>query len=630
MPGYFFVPWRQPEDEVKHPSVKWTRWQTERIPWETVQQYHESRLQAEWCVIAGAVSGVVVVDADDPQALSWCERNLPKTPITCETKRGRHYYFRHPGVRVGNRVNVFADLNGRIDVRGDGGIAVLLGPNRRREPEWTAEAWAEMPVYDPDWFPRIKVNTDAPAGTETPEHAEIISEPSFGPVEERVRLARDYLRGCPGAVQGNGADAYAYGLAACVAWEFALPIGKANEVLFEWGQREDQRDTVGSWYPWDEADIARKILATIEEGPRARRPGSRLQGNHYTLPDDFGSQNATSAQESTLKKQETPPSIFKVYPMVDLDDISPPSWLVDEHIPRGGFGFMFGMSGSFKSFLALDMSLAVAYGVPYLGKWPARKGKVAYLIGEGVGGFPKRVGAWREARGLGKTRDWTFMRAGYNLFDRDIRREILRAVEQQLGGKPDLLVVDTVSRHFGGLSTKESDEAQRWCDGIQADWQDVAVLNVHHSGWEGTRERGALNFRDCADFTIRALREDRNANHCDVECLKQKDGDPFDAYRAVGTVHGDVESASLAFSVGTRPTPARVAAGLFPVGEDKATTIDNVLSLHAHKGLKDKTFRNHITAAKQEGFLAEHHADVKLPKNQARRLFRPVPGTGSA
>src|SRR5262245_53467079 len=45
-------------------------------------------------IVTGAVSGIVVLDVDKPDAFD--ASSLPKTP-TVKTKRGRHYYFRHPG-----------------------------------------------------------------------------------------------------------------------------------------------------------------------------------------------------------------------------------------------------------------------------------------------------------------------------------------------------------------------------------------------------------------------------------------------------------------------------------------------------------------------------------------------------
>ena len=52
------------------------------------------------------------------------------------------------------------------------------------------------------------------------------------------------------------------------------------------------------------------------------------------------------------------------------------------HAPQQGLGFIYGASGTFKSFLALDYALHRAYGM----KWMGRKTKQAvpvYLAAEG-------------------------------------------------------------------------------------------------------------------------------------------------------------------------------------------------------------------------------------------------------
>ena len=53
-----------------------------------------------YCVITGAISGLVVVDADTPEAVEYVEANLPESPLVVVTSRGRHYYYGHPGVDV--------------------------------------------------------------------------------------------------------------------------------------------------------------------------------------------------------------------------------------------------------------------------------------------------------------------------------------------------------------------------------------------------------------------------------------------------------------------------------------------------------------------------------------------------
>jgi len=79
-------------------------------------------------VPCGAASGVVVLDVDSPEAQalvnSW---ELPETPYV-STGRGRHYYFRHPGFKVGNSVRIAGT---KLDIRGDGGYVVGAGSKHK-------------------------------------------------------------------------------------------------------------------------------------------------------------------------------------------------------------------------------------------------------------------------------------------------------------------------------------------------------------------------------------------------------------------------------------------------------------------------------------------------------------------
>lgn len=75
-------------------------------------------------VTCGANSGVVVLDVDSPEAQALVDSwNLPATPCV-STGRGRHYYFRHPGFKVGNSVRIAGT---KLDIRGDGGYVVGAG-----------------------------------------------------------------------------------------------------------------------------------------------------------------------------------------------------------------------------------------------------------------------------------------------------------------------------------------------------------------------------------------------------------------------------------------------------------------------------------------------------------------------
>ncbi|MHC4340384.1 MAG: bifunctional DNA primase/polymerase [Planctomycetota bacterium] len=109
----------------------WTRWPNAAI-----------------AVVTGSVSGVVVVDLDDasPEAAEEIERQFGTTCRVARTPRGgAHFYYRHPGQAIGNKVRLpgFAFA---VDLRGDGGY-VLAPPSagytwERRD---TFEALPEFP-----------------------------------------------------------------------------------------------------------------------------------------------------------------------------------------------------------------------------------------------------------------------------------------------------------------------------------------------------------------------------------------------------------------------------------------------------------------------------------------------------
>ena len=97
----------------------------------------------------GAVSGVVVLDADGHEGIAAARQLLGEDALTVLQSAtgggGRHYFFRHPGNdrRVGNSTGKLAP---RIDVRGDGGYVILppsttTGAYRWANPEGEVKPW---------------------------------------------------------------------------------------------------------------------------------------------------------------------------------------------------------------------------------------------------------------------------------------------------------------------------------------------------------------------------------------------------------------------------------------------------------------------------------------------------------
>lgn len=109
------------KERDKEPACEWKRWQAERADPATLRRWTSKPHNIG--IVTGTISGLVVLDLDNAEAIAEAEaRGLPDT-IAVNTGRGRHYYFRHPGGTVRNRVGIFPGA----DIRGDGGFVVGAG-----------------------------------------------------------------------------------------------------------------------------------------------------------------------------------------------------------------------------------------------------------------------------------------------------------------------------------------------------------------------------------------------------------------------------------------------------------------------------------------------------------------------
>ena len=100
----------------KVPTGPWSEFQKRRPSVEELERH-------EWPgvgIVTGAVSGVVVLDADSAEAVEELERRgHPPTPMA-RTARGVHAYFRHPGGELPTQLG----LGNGLDLKADGGYVV--------------------------------------------------------------------------------------------------------------------------------------------------------------------------------------------------------------------------------------------------------------------------------------------------------------------------------------------------------------------------------------------------------------------------------------------------------------------------------------------------------------------------
>jgi hypothetical protein len=119
----------------------WLDYQRKRATPDEITAWAEQYPDANWAVVTGAVSGIVVIDTDTQEAEEYAQSlGLPATLTVHTGGGGHHRYYAHPGIRVGNKQAVHG-VKG-LDIRGDGGY-VVAPPSIH--PSGNAYVWAGQP-----------------------------------------------------------------------------------------------------------------------------------------------------------------------------------------------------------------------------------------------------------------------------------------------------------------------------------------------------------------------------------------------------------------------------------------------------------------------------------------------------
>jgi hypothetical protein len=201
-------------------------------------------------------------------------------------------------------------------------------------------------------------------------------------------------------------------------------------------------------------------------------------------------------------------------------------WQVKGLIPDDSLGMMFGASGTFKSFIALDHALHISHGLPWLGR-RSSPGPVVYIAAEGGAGIYRRVAAWHKERGLPLADRFKVCVVPLVLSISE-HVDALAAAIEAMPERPSLVYVDTLSQTFDGDENSATDISAylRLINAnIRARFQ-CCVVVIHHSGHAATeRPRGSSAITANVDFMLGVYRPDAGLSIARVEVIKQKDGE---------------------------------------------------------------------------------------------------------
>jgi RecA-family ATPase len=186
---------------------------------------------------------------------------------------------------------------------------------------------------------------------------------------------------------------------------------------------------------------------------------------------------------------------------------------IKDLLPQGELTVMFGASGSGKTFIALDIAMAIATGNYWRnGTKRTEKTGVAYIVAEGDLGLTKRIRAYRDhvlgTPKFGSDVAFRLMTASPDLMDPKNAMSIaakVNALPEEIG----LIVVDTLARTMRGDENSSQDMGmyETNCKLIHRQ-TGATVLLIHHTGKDKARGmRGSSTLFASSDTVLEISRD---------------------------------------------------------------------------------------------------------------------------
>ena len=198
--------------------------------------------------------------------------------------------------------------------------------------------------------------------------------------------------------------------------------------------------------------------------------------------------------------------------------LQPPEWLIEGVIEANTLCGLVGASYSGKSFLALDMALSIASGLPFH-EATTQQGSVLFIASEGKRGLMVRNEAWIKSKGINKAEvPLHVSEQSILMHDDQCIKKILDEVTKLTN--VSLIVIDTLASVFGGFNENNTPDMNMFISNcIKLRDAGTSVMIVHHTGHNSERARGNSAFYAAVDTEMRVSKIKRIVK---LSCSKMK------------------------------------------------------------------------------------------------------------
>ncbi|OJT99163.1 MAG: hypothetical protein BGN83_18285 [Rhizobium sp. 63-7] len=469
------------------------------------------KADANYNVGVATGGGTIVVDADTKEgapglaSLGMLELacGMPKSFRVQTPSGGMHVYLRVDQTHR-NRVHSIPDYPG-IDIRSDNGYVVGPGSVVDGKPY----------VAIPGAIEPAGAEVEAALLANTPTHT--VADSKAPAVEldlpAHIDLAKEYLvNRAPEAVEGAGGNETTYTVAARCR-EYGLTQEATLDIMLEhWNETK----AFPAWLPADLQTVvanAYRYATGSWGGGMAVAEFDVVDGGSDYIGENGSAETQAAlgraAERARASRRRLPVVSFADAVAGALEDGAEP--LIDGILDQGTVAVLYGPSNIGKTFVAYDLSAAIASGQAWNG-YPTTKSSVLYIATEGGKASFKRLAALAKFHNLPADTTIHVVPASVNLFESKADCQPIVAECRALAAATDLpvrlIVVDTLARAMAGGDENSGKDMTQFVHNIDQikDATGATILVVHHTGKDaakGMRGHSSLLASIDTDFEIK-------------------------------------------------------------------------------------------------------------------------------
>jgi predicted ATP-dependent serine protease len=194
---------------------------------------------------------------------------------------------------------------------------------------------------------------------------------------------------------------------------------------------------------------------------------------------------------------------FPFEPLAPTEPLDPPQHVIEGIIAKNRLNVIYGMPGTYKTFIGTAMALAVAYMLDWCGFWTEHC-EVLYCAADDPEGPQPRAQAWCQRHeidpGTGKA---SIIKRPINFFNSITVTKALTDIKAQ--GQPKFVVIDTFFHSTVGADLSSAKEVLQCVAEIRRFMQETGatVLLIHHSPKDGQSLYGSVVLLASVDVVIK-------------------------------------------------------------------------------------------------------------------------------